>query len=69
MIAMPLITAERVDSRIHPYTIEEGEVHSLRHGGEVDHSCLFKNPHPPKFSPEEIIKVLEHFFGKEKKKQ
>ena len=61
---MPLITAERVDSRIHPYTIEEGEVHSLRHGGEVDHSCLFRDPNPPKFSAEGIIKMLEDFLGK-----
>jgi hypothetical protein len=62
MMIMPLITPAKIDTRIHPYSIAEGRVHSLRRGGEVDHTWSFSKP--PKFSPEEIIKTLEHFFGK-----
>ena len=63
-MAMPLITPAKIDTRIHPYSIEEGRVHSLRRGGEVEHSCLLRDPNPPKFSAEGIIKMLEDFLGK-----
>ncbi len=58
---MPLITPAKIDTRIHPYSIEEGRVHSLRRGGEVEHSCLLRDF--PRVSWAEEIEVLEHFLA------
>ena len=65
---MPLIQADVVDTSIHPYTIEEGEVYSLRHGSP--NRDRLNDVAPRSVVPvnigrlsQQLISLLERHFG------